>query len=477
MTRLPLRVRHALVIAVLASVTTGVLGLALYRMLEGSLLREVDGRLAESAHQMRELIAQTPTGTGAPGGLGEPLSSSVIAPGIVAKRITPDGQAQILAPPRSNTPFPDAPALIAAGRAGQTTTDTVQAGPDGRLRLLVTPVANAGETLGVLVVGESLAGMQDILAHQRTLLLLAGTLMTVLITGGVALVTSPVLTAISGLIARTADIVASENYRNRVALPARRDEIHQLSVTINDLVGAVQRTLDQQRQFLAFTSHELRSPLTVILANLDLLRRDLSVEERVLSVADAMEEATRMRRLVNDLLLLAEKDSTRVIERAPIRLDSLIEETVAVTARLAETHTIRVDVAAPVVVEGDPGRLTQIVRNLVENALIHTPVGTSIEVRLEQVDGCAQITVADNGAGIATEHLPHLWDRFFRVDMVRSRAQNSTGLGLPIVEYIAEAHGGSVTVSSTPGQGTTFTVVLPLAPQTERITPADVATA
>jgi signal transduction histidine kinase len=290
----------------------------------------------------------------------------------------------------------------------------------------------------------------------------------VLITGGVALVIGRRLTAISTLTRQTANVVASENYRARVALPARHDDIHQLSATVNDLIATVQRTLDQQRQFLAFTSHELRSPLTVILANLDLLRCDLSPEERTLSVTDAMEEASRMRRLVNDLLLLAEKDSTRVIERTPLRLDSLIEETAGVMARHAEAHNVRVEVAGPVVVEGDPERLTQIVRNLVENALIHTPAGTTVQVRLEQVDDAARITVADNGPGIAPEHLPYLWDRFYRVDKARSRAHSSTGLGLPIVEYIAEAHGGNVTVSSTPGQGTTFTVMLPLAEQYDR---------
>jgi signal transduction histidine kinase len=317
----------------------------------------------------------------------------------------------------------------------------------------------------VLVVGESLQGMERILAKARSVLLLAGILIPVAITGGVGLLMAPALTAISTLTQLTADVVANENYRKVVTLPARRDEIYQLSATINDLISTVQRTLDQKRQFLAFTSHELRSPLTVILANLDLLRRDLTPEEHMLSVEEAMEEARRMRRLVNDLLLLAEKDSTRVVARTPMRLDSLIEETVAAIVRQDETHNVRVAVEGPVMVEGDAERLMQVVRNLVENALMHTPAGTVVEVRLAQAHGCAHITVADNGPGIAPEHLPYLWDRFYRVDKARSRVKDSTGLGLPIVKYVAEAHGGSVSVSSTPGQGTTFIVSLPLARQ------------
>jgi signal transduction histidine kinase len=218
-------------------------------------------------------------------------------------------------------------------------------------------------------------------------------------------------------------------------------------------------------EFVSSISHELRSPLTVILANLDLLRRDLTPEEHMLSVEEAMEEARRMRWLVNDLLLLAEKDSTRVVARTPMRLDSLIEETVAAIVRQDETHNVRVAVEGPVMVEGDAERLMQVVRNLVENALMHTPAGTMVEVRLAQAHGCAHITVADNGPGIAPEHLPYLWDRFYRVDKARSRMKDSTGLGLPIVKYVAEAQGGSVSVSSTPGQGTTFIVSLPLARQ------------
>lgn len=311
--------------------------------------------------------------------------------------------------------------------------------------------------------GESLTSLPGILSDARMALVLAGTFAAVSITGGVGLVMGRPLAAISTVTRQTADVVASENYRQRIALPASRHEIAQLSATINDLISAMQRTLDQKRQFLAFTSHELRSPLTVILGNLDLLRRDLDLEQRALSIAEATEEARRMRRLVNDLLLLAEQDSTRVVARTPMRLDSLIEDTVAIIARQAATHRVQVEVKTPLVVEGDPERLMQVVRNLVENALMHTPAGTLVEVCLDQIDAYARITVADHGPGIPAEHIPHLWDRFYRVDKARSRAKGSTGLGLPIVKYIAEAHDGRVTVSSTTGHGTIFTVLLPLA--------------
>jgi signal transduction histidine kinase len=423
----------------------------------------VDERLAVVAHQVSEGSAQTIITNGTASSTGTDLVDRTSSSGIVATRITPDNQSHLLPVCLSVAAIPDDPTLTAAARAGRAASGTVQLRSDERMRLFAMPVGNGQPTGEVLVVGQSLQGMQRILLDAGAILLLAGALTAGLITGGVWLVMRPRLTTLSRLTRLTADVVASRDYRTRMALPARRDDIHQLSVTINALISTVQRTLDQQRQFLAFTEHELRSPLTVILANLDLLHRDLTPQERTLCVTEATAEARRMRQLVNDLLLLAEKDSTRVVARIPLRLDSLIEETVAVIIHQDKTHSVHVDVEAPVVVEGDAERLTQVVRNLVENALMHTPAGTQVEVRLAQVDGCAQLTVADNGPGIAPEHLPYLWDRFYRVDKARSRVKDSTGLGLPIVEYIAEAHDGSATVTSTLGQGTTFTVLLPLA--------------
>ena len=114
---------------------------------------------------------------------------------------------------------------------------------------------------------------------------------------------------------------------------------------------------------------------------------------------------------------------------------------------------------------GDEERLTQLLRNLLENAAKYAPPGATVDVCLRQSGQVAQLVVADTGPGIAAEHLPHLWDRYYRVDKLRSRESGGTGLGLPIVKYIAEAHGGRVDVASEVGAGTTFTIELPLAPE------------
>jgi signal transduction histidine kinase len=296
------------------------------------------------------------------------------------------------------------------------------------------------------------------------LLLVGGALAVVLAIAGAALLTNRALAPIARLTRVAAGVAATGKYHERVPLPRYADEIQELALTINTLIATVEATLDQQLRLLADTSHELRSPLTVVLANLNLLRRDLEAGERELSIKEATDEARRMRRLVNELLLLAESDRARAIAQAPVRLDVLVEESVASAARQAPTHTIRAQVTSPIVVMGDEERLMQLMRNLLDNATRHTQPGTSVEVCLETVAASAQIAVADTGTGIPAEHVPHIWDRFYRVDRARSRAGGGTGLGLAIVKFIAEAHGGSVRVVSIPDQGTTFTIVLPLAP-------------
>jgi signal transduction histidine kinase len=268
-----------------------------------------------------------------------------------------------------------------------------------------------------------------------------------------------------------AAVAAIGNYDERVPLAARASEVGQFAATITTLIATVERALRQQREFLADTSHELRSPLTVVLANLNLLRRDLAPHERELSVDEATSEAQRMRRLINELLLLAQADAAQALARAPLRLDELVAEAVAAAQRLAPEHVYQQEIAAPLMVIGDAERLTQVARNLLENAAKYTPPGTTVDVRLRQSGAVAELIVADSGPGIAAEHLGHLWDRYYRVDDVRSRESGGTGLGLPIVKFIAEAHGGRADVVSEVGVGTTFTIELPLAP--DAVEPAD----
>jgi signal transduction histidine kinase len=330
--------------------------------------------------------------------------------------------------------------------------------------LLVSPIGTDTQPGSVLLVAESLAPQQRMLAEVRWLLLGCGALALVMAIAGTALLTGRVLEPLTRVMREAAAVAAIGNYDERVPVVARKSEVGQFAATINTLIATVERALRQQREFLADTSHELRSPLTVVLANLNLLRRDLDPHERELSVDEATSEAQRMRRLINELLLLAQADAAQAIARAPLRLGELVTEAVAAVQRQAPEHIYQLRIESPLVVIGDEERLTQLVRNLLENAAKYTPPGTAVDVRLRQSGSVAQLIVADSGPGIAAEHLVHLWDRYYRVDDVRSRESGGTGLGLPIVKFIAEAHGGRADVISQVGAGTTFTIELPLAP-------------
>jgi signal transduction histidine kinase len=214
----------------------------------------------------------------------------------------------------------------------------------------------------------------------------------------------------------------------------------------------------------------------VIRGNLDLLRLGLPEEERRASVREAGEEVERMSRLAADLLLLAEADAEEVVERKPVAFDAVVG---AAWERARHfdggVHEIRLANLSPSPLLGDRTRLDQLVSNLIENALHYTPAGGRVEIGLARQEHEVVLRVSDTGVGIEEQHLPRIFERFYRVDKARSRNSGGTGLGLAIVKSVAEAHGGHVAVSSAPGQGTTFTVWLPMVPDVEDgpITPAE----
>jgi signal transduction histidine kinase len=174
-----------------------------------------------------------------------------------------------------------------------------------------------------------------------------------------------------------------------------------------------------------------------------------------------------MTRLIADLLFLADADTDQSIARDSVALDAIVADVADDARKLAlredGERVFTLDQHDAVTVQGDAERLRQLISNLVENAIRYTPPGGTVTLALRRHGRVAEITVADTGIGIAEEHLEHIFERFYRVDRGRSRALGGTGLGLSIVRQVAEAHGGAVRVRSTPGLGSTFTVVLPVA--------------
>ena len=227
--------------------------------------------------------------------------------------------------------------------------------------------------------------------------------------------------------------------------------------------------IEAQRRLLADTSHELRNPLTVLRANLTVVQReDVDAQVRMEAARDAEEEAARLGRLVEDLLLLARGEAGEQLELGPVRLDELVGRVTEEAKEAGTGHAIRLEVEGPVTVMGDEERLRQVLRNVVGNALRHTPSGTAITVTVGRRRDDAEVTVSDTGAGIAPEHVPRVFDRFYRVDGARSRAgqqeggSGGAGLGLAIVKHLVEAHGGTVEIDSAPGRGTRLAIRLPV---------------
>jgi signal transduction histidine kinase len=231
----------------------------------------------------------------------------------------------------------------------------------------------------------------------------------------------------------------------------------------------IQQAFKRQQEFVADASHELRTPLTVLRSATDLLNthREEPLESNGELFDDVRAEIARMQRLAQDLLTLARSDVGGVeLMTAPIQMADVAGEVVRRTRPLARSHDLELTLQAEPhegTVEADPDRLQQVLLILLDNAIKHTPPGGRIDVRVRRRGQCAQVEVADTGTGIAPEHLPRIFDRFYRADKARARARGGTGLGLSIAKMLVEAHGGQLHLASTLGVGTQVTVTLPLA--------------
>ncbi len=270
----------------------------------------------------------------------------------------------------------------------------------------------------------------------------------------------PVAALTSGAIAQ------SRVLSRRSDVAADRDELGRLANTFTEILDSQEEAYEAQQRFVAAASHELRAPLTVVLANLELLQqaeaRRMSENERAEAVAEAHGEATRMARLVADLLSLARADAGVPLRRESVELDRVLIDVIGELRHQLQGQRLTVAAFEPIMVQGDPDRLKQLVLILIDNAIKYTEPGGRVDVGLRRTGGEAVIEVTDTGSGIAPEHLARVFERFYRGDLARTRNAGGTGLGLPIARWIVEEHGGSVELASAPAKGTTATVRLPL---------------
>ncbi|MFI6759937.1 sensor histidine kinase [Micromonospora sp. NPDC050417] len=244
-----------------------------------------------------------------------------------------------------------------------------------------------------------------------------------------------------------------------------RDELAKLGRSFNQMADSLQRGEERQRRLVADVAHELRSPLANLRGYLEALKDGVIKPDPEL-FASLHEEAVLQQRIVDDLQELALAEAgTLAYHRVPVDLAELLETCQTAHRALAESARVRLRVVAePVVVHADPDRLRQVVGNLITNALRATAAGGNLTLYASRAGADALVRVSDDGSGIAPDALPHVFDRFWRADSARGRGTGGSGLGLAITRQIVTDHGGTITVASELGVGTTFSIVLPASP-------------
>ncbi|MBI2863153.1 MAG: HAMP domain-containing protein [Chloroflexi bacterium] len=461
-----LRLRLSLSYAGLLGIVLVVFSVVLYLTMAKILLDEVDSRLrlaasqvhmsvgaADERHDLR-ILADTV--------LGAPLTSELAAPGLTVQVLDERGRLVASSPNLKNEQLPVDPALVDGGLRGEQSVATLAALAKERVRVLTMPLTVNAKVLGIVQVGQSLHDT-DIAVARLRLLLIAGSLATIVAAGIVGwFLARRGLKPIGDIADAAREIGETADFGRRIDVQLPGDEVGRLATTFNDMIERIEESFESQKRFVADSSHELRTPLTVIRGNVDLLKRPLGNEDRRECLSAIESEAERMSNIVAELLLLARLDSAQEFDRQPVELDTLLLEVYRQAKVMAQGRRLLLGHEDCAVVTGDPGRLRQVLYNLVDNATKYSGEEATITLSLHRLDGWVRVDVADTGVGIAAEDLPHIFDRFYRVDKARSRATGGTGLGLTVVKQIAEAHGGKVTVSSALGKGSTFSVWLPL---------------
>jgi two-component system OmpR family sensor kinase len=339
---------------------------------------------------------------------------------------------------------------------------------------------NSGGAVGAVYVqyGRPLSDLQNTLSRVQLFLIfgvLGGTALALL--AGV-MIARGAMAPIAALTAASREIALTRDARRQVPKPEADDEVAELALTLDGMLRSLadarsetEVMLARQREFVADASHELRTPLTSVLANLELLAESLHGENAE-AAHSALRSSRRMRRLVEDLLLLARADVGREARRVPTDLAQVAIEAAAELGPVAEGHHLILD-AAPAPVLGARDELHRVAINLMENAVRHTPPGTEVRVSTRVTTaGEAELTVTDDGPGIDPEMVPRLFERFVRGSGDRG---GSFGIGLAIVRAVAESHGGSASLGEAPGgRGTSFVVRIPaLAADQAAEVPAD----
>jgi heavy metal sensor kinase len=357
-------------------------------------------------------------------------------------------------------------ALQASGR-GEPISERIHLSGPYSVRLLTYPVVR-DEGAGHLVqVAASMAPLEETLREFRLILMTFSPLALLVLSLGGWFLAGRALSPVVRL-TRAARRINAENLNQRLPVEDTRDEIAHLAETFNAMLARLEASFRKIKQFSGDASHELRTPLTILRGETEVALRWAKEPEEFRKMLESnMEEIDRMGRIIEDLLLLAKSEAGGLpMECKEFSLSDMLQDLYMQGRTLGESKGIEVlldmNVAEEIRIRGDELRIRQMLLNLIVNGIKYTPAGEGrLAITLSLEGDNVSVAIADSGIGIPEEHLPHIFDRFYRIDEARNRENGGTGLGLAIVKWIVEAHEGKILVRSTPGEGSTFTVLLP----------------
>lgn len=350
-------------------------------------------------------------------------------------------------------------------RHGDTVFETVHSGDGTPVRRLFIPVPKQGDVRYVLQAEASLLLYRETLKGLVMLLTVGSGIILLVAWVGSGWLAKKVLTPIE-MLSTGAERMCGADLEKRLNLDSPYREFDRLISAFNAVMDRFQKSCESQTRFVDHAAHELQTPLTVLQGNLEVtLLKARTPEEYREALISNLGQVERLITLTRALLTLTKFAGDRPpVQLIPLAPEPLLQELVTELAILADDRRITLSLEAQPVprVLGDAQWLKQALINLLDNALRYTPSGGAVTVRLGVVGDHVTIAVEDTGHGIEPDHLPHLFDRFYRTDWARARDSGGTGLGLPIVKEIAEAHGGAIMVSSQVDKGSVFTLRLPV---------------
>ncbi len=463
---MPLRVRLTLWYGTALALILVGFAVVLYAVMARGLKDQVDQSLEIAARAAVRSLEQHPLG---PFFSFEQLSAQFSELAVLDKFFqifSPTGKITIQSPNIRTRDIPLNPIALEAAFAGKTVFQSAKFPAEPPFRLVSVPIIYNENLLYIVQVGTSLGPMEETLHRLLVILLITGPLALMLALAGGWFLAGRALRPVES-ITQAAQRIASGDLTQRLTVKATTDEIGRLATTFNTMIARLELSFRQVRQFTTDASHELRTPLTVLKGETELaLRRPRSAEDYRLVLESGLEEIDRMTRIVDELLFLSRADLGEVqMESVPFRLDTLVEDIHRQAALLGQDQDVQVTLsqADQAVVQGDEFRLRELFLNLVDNAVKYSRPGGKVEVALVAQTGTARVSVSDQGIGIDPADQERIFDRFYRTDPARAHSKKGTGLGLSICRWIAEAHHGRIEVQSKVGEGSRFTVVLPLA--------------